>query len=119
MENFDKRTPQWDGMFFGLVLVVVGAVLLLQNTGLLHWRLTREFWREFWPLFLIGLGVLKLLKPRRHGPREGGGLVFLGTWFLLNQMHILRYQDSWPLLLVGMGVSIVWKALARPTPRVG
>jgi len=57
------------GLVFGLVLLVVGAALLLQNTGALD-----VDWNLLWPLLLIGVGVIvlaaALLGPRRE-PWQG------------------------------------------------
>lgn len=39
-------------LFWGLILIVVGALLLLNSLGILH----VSVWGLIWPLFLIGLG---------------------------------------------------------------
>jgi len=39
----------------GIILVVVGALILLNTLGFLHLR-----WRDVWPLILIGAGLLML-----------------------------------------------------------
>lgn len=45
----------------GLVLIILGVLLLLQNLGLFDWE---SLWR-FWPVVLIVAGVSMLL-PKRH-----------------------------------------------------
>jgi phage shock protein C len=49
------------GLWFGIILIVLGAYLLLQNTGVLkafHW----DVW--FWPAVLIAIGLLFLVRRR-------------------------------------------------------
>jgi len=45
----------------GIILVVVGALLLANNFDLLplHWL------RQWWPLILIAVGVMSLVRPDR------------------------------------------------------
>lgn len=50
-------------MFFGLVLVIIGAMLLMHEMGIIHW----SFWSYIWPILIVAVG-LKLIvgeKPRR------------------------------------------------------
>jgi hypothetical protein len=54
------------GLFWGSILVVVGALLLLQNLGIIPASIS--LWGVFWPLLLIGLGLRALwgvFGPRR------------------------------------------------------
>lgn len=49
------------GLWFGIILIVLGAYLLVQNTGVLnaiHW----DVW--FWPAVLIAVGLLILVRRR-------------------------------------------------------
>ena len=48
---------------FGILLVLLGALLLLQTTGVVSWTLWFELWR-FWPVFLIAGGVSIILGRR-------------------------------------------------------
>lgn len=50
------------GVFFPILLVLVGSVLLAEKFGMIE---IREIWR-YWPLALIALGVHMLLNPREH-----------------------------------------------------
>ena len=52
---------------FPVILILVGVVMLLTNLGILpvHWG------RQWWPLLLIAIGVLALLRPPRHRRRDG------------------------------------------------
>ena len=50
----------------GIILVVVGALLLANNFDLLplHWM------RQWWPLILIAVGLVSLVRPDRAGRRR-------------------------------------------------
>jgi LiaF transmembrane domain len=68
---------------WGLLLVAIGAMLLLNNTGALSW----EYWLHllyWWPILLIAIGVEKI--------------------FLRTKLQILSYIS--PLILVGTMVYI-------------
>jgi len=51
----------------GIILVIVGALLLANNFDLLplHWL------RQWWPLILIAVGLMSLLRPDRARRRSG------------------------------------------------
>jgi hypothetical protein len=45
----------------GIILVIVGALLLANNFGLLQFA----WLHQWWPVLLIALGVLTILRPQR------------------------------------------------------
>jgi uncharacterized membrane protein YfcA len=49
----------------GIILVIVGALLLAHNFGLLP----IELLRQWWPLILIVVGLVSILRPQ-HGRRR-------------------------------------------------
>jgi len=49
----------------GIILIVVGAVLLANNFGLLEWG----WLRQWWPAALIALGVSTVFRPQRGDRR--------------------------------------------------
>ena len=112
MTYHDRANPGWAGAVIGLMIVGLGVVLFVDQTGLLGWR---PSW-SLWPFLIIGIGLARFVTPRPDGRREGGWLIFVGVWLLLNEMRILRYRDSWPLFLVAIGVHTMWKAIARRNP---
>ena len=75
-----------------LMIAGLGLVLFLDQTGLFGWRMSSSLW----PFLIIGLGLARFSTPRPDGTREGGWLIFIGTWLLLNEMRVLRFRDSWP-----------------------
>lgn len=46
-------------MFFGLLLIVIGIVFLLENLGIV----TGDVWDVIWPLIIILFGVSVIAKP--------------------------------------------------------
>ncbi|MDQ6685827.1 MAG: DUF5668 domain-containing protein [Pseudomonadota bacterium] len=49
----------------GIILIIVGAVLLAANFGLLQWG----WLQQWWPVLLIVVGVWTILAPRRGDRR--------------------------------------------------
>jgi len=49
----------------GIILVIVGALLLANNFGLLP----LDWFRHWWPLILIAIGLMSILRPQ-HGRRR-------------------------------------------------
>ena len=100
-----RRSRNGVGLVIGMIIMALGVALLLDRTGIID----GFGWRAFWPTVLIGLGLTKLAFPREDGRRDGGWMLFIGVLLLLNQMRVLRFQESWPLFIVAVGVTIVWK----------
>lgn len=48
-------------MFFGLVLITIGIIFLLENMGVI----TGDAWKYIWPCLIILLGLSILIKPWR------------------------------------------------------
>ncbi len=102
----DKRA---EGLVGGLILMVLGAIFLLDRQGL--WDAGGL--RSWWPLIVIAIAVGKLLGG--DGGRRGNALwlLFVGVWLLVNTQHLfgLTWHDSWPILLIGFGVMLTGRAL--------
>ena len=103
--------------FIGLALVVVGALLLLDNTGLLglEWSLLGRFW----PVLLIIWGLWGLVS---------GGLrlriwpivvLLLGVGFQLSNLNRWQWDvgQLWPLLIVLAGLLLLSGYLGRGARR--
>lgn len=87
---------------WGLVLVGLGGLLLLERLDLILWE---RIWR-YWPLLLVGIGgVQVVLASSRGGRRVGLWLIGIGAWLLINFLEVfdLFFDTSWPLLLVIAG----------------
>ena len=100
-----RRQPSPEAVAAGASIMVIGLLLLLEQAGVLR----GVVWWSFWPLALIYCGLAKLLVRPNEGPREGGWLLFIGAWLLLNHLNVLAYQ-SWPLFVVALGINIIWNA---------
>lgn len=50
-------------MILGLILIIIGAVFLLQNSG----YVSESAWSTIWPAILIVIGLGSILKRRTHG----------------------------------------------------
>ena len=97
------------GLIFGTIIMLLGATLFLDRTGVID----AFDYTPFWPLVVITIGLVKLSHRQANGRRQGGWWVVFGLAMLLNEMHILRGRDAWPLFMVAFGISIVWKELVR------
>ncbi len=52
-------------MFFGIVLIIIGALLLLNEIGVIHW----SFWGYIWPVLIIAVGLRMIIgekRPKKH-----------------------------------------------------
>jgi len=50
-------------MFIGILLIIVGLILLLQNLGLI----TAALFATFWPIFVLAIGIKMIVKHGHHG----------------------------------------------------
>ena len=102
----------WDRMWWGTLLMLLGALFLAERFGWLPSWAGNFNW---WALIVIVLGMGSLVR-HRHTKDIGTGVLFvlLGTWFLLvsNEQFGLTWHNSWPLALVATGASTLAKALA-------
>lgn len=94
---------------FGLAVVGVGVLALLDNLHLFDIALLRTFW----PLGLVLWGLGRLAWPRQSGSglfgviAIGAGLVL--TAQNLGYMHF-HWRDWWPVLIIVVGLSILMRA---------
>jgi hypothetical protein len=92
----------------GIVFIVVGLILILDEAGLLF----LEGFSRWWALLMIGLGIVKMRQPEADGQKALGlGLVVVGTFFQLQT--ILAWGRAWPLLFVVLGGFLVWQGTQR------
>jgi len=48
-------------MFFGIVLVILGALLLLNELGIIDW----SFWGFLWPVLIVAVGVRMIVGEKK------------------------------------------------------
>lgn len=91
----------------GLIMIAVGLVFLLDRFDVL---VLRQVW-QYWPMILIVLGLVKLVRP--DGGRRSIFLLLLGIWLQISTLELygLGFSDSWPLLIIFIGASFVFDAI--------
>ena len=106
-----RFTPQ---LFVGIIVIVVGVLMTLDNLQVLD----AARYLRFWPTGLIALGLIKVWNSRDGMGGAFGGFIFvaIGTWLLLEQTALVRvsFWDMWPALLVFFGLFLVWQGLSGP-----
>ena len=88
--------------FFGLALIVLGAIFLLSEVG----GLSFSIW-QWWPLFPIAAGVVGV----SSGNWKGGLIVIaIFSAFLFNNLGFIRIDFSflWPIALIAAGALILF-----------
>jgi len=95
------------GLLPGVIMIVVGTLFLLQRFDVVP---VGRVW-QFWPLILIGFGLMNLVRPERGHPSIF--LLLLGIWLQISTLDLfgLDFRNSWPLLIVFVGVSFVFDSL--------
>jgi hypothetical protein len=110
--NEERRPVDTDALFWGLLLVGMGTLFLLDrlHIGDMHYLL-----RNFWPLFIVAIGLSKIFKRGRVW--SGLWLIAVGGWLEAVTLHLydLTYESSWPLLLIIIGAGMVLRAVFEGT----
>jgi predicted membrane protein len=111
----ETRMPNFGKLIFGLFVLAVGAVLTLGNIGVIR---TEDYLR-YWPVFVIVIGLAKLLQPG-GGKIFGAFLAIFGTLLLLRNLHYIGWSiwGLWPIILILLGLSIVWQAMTWRSTRI-
>ncbi len=97
---------------WGLLLVLIGAVLLLRETG----AITENV--RIWPIVLMVLAGWLLLDRLGFGGALGGGFVWpllllaVGGVFFLQDIDVINADVAlWPVVLIAIGLGIVLSAI--------
>ncbi|HEV7922927.1 MAG TPA: DUF5668 domain-containing protein [Thermoanaerobaculia bacterium] len=95
-----NRRIDANGLFWGLLLILVGTAFLADRYDLIDVH-------RYWPMFLIALGVSRILSNKQ--PWGGVWLVLVGLWCQAAVLHVLgmNFGSSWPLLLIALGATMV------------
>jgi lia operon protein LiaF len=108
-------------LFWGIVLVAMGAVFLLNQTGATSYNIG-DLFANFWPVFIILFGLQGLLIQRAGGFLWNVlviliGVVFLGRnldWFAWNLGDMFKLIG--PVILILFGINMIAKG-GRPNQR--
>lgn len=119
-DRFQEDRRHWrherraSGIFWGMVLILLGIVFFLSAQGWLPWG-------DWWQYFLIGLGLIFLAESlmRYSGntsmrPRFGrviAGLVLI----LIGLVFLMGIGNWWPLILIVVGLAIMVNVWLRKT----
>lgn len=104
----DAKRPQ-GRIFWGLVLMLVGAMFLLDQLGRLDFG---EIASRWWPAVFIIIGLSILIGNRF---RDAGGAIFFilfGAFFLLMRLRIFDHSIwhyFWPLAIIACGLWLMLK----------
>lgn len=121
-QQFPGARSATGGFVFGIVIVVAGILMLLDNFGILR---AHTLW-DYAPLILVAIGLARIIE---GGPTAGmlfGGILTTGgtLWFLHN-IDVLRIDPRfvWPVALIGVGIVFLvraveqqWWPVAQPPP---
>ena len=110
----NNETYRWRRqMMVGLLLVVLGVGLLLDQLGMLE---IERLW-HYWPLVLVVVGVNRMIGfPSARDFTGGLWMACIGGWLFLTLENKfgLTFRNSWPVFIIISGVSIVLEpVLAR------
>ena len=99
-------------ILFGLIVMLIGAMLLADRLDWAGFRLNVPLW----PWLLVLLGVARVGDRGSEGRslnRAGLWLMAVGAWGLVTEYRLLgvSYGRTWPLLVIIAGVFVIWRAV--------
>ena len=101
-------------IFWGLVLILVGGLFLLDRLGGLDFG---EMMSTYWPVILIILGFSILVSSGFRRSLGGFLVIIVGVIFLLSELGVLEagvWSVLWPILIIIVGFWL----LVRPAIRM-
>ncbi|WP_419874402.1 cell wall-active antibiotics response protein LiaF [Candidatus Pristimantibacillus sp. PTI5] len=113
--NFANR------LFTGLVIIAVGVLFLLRQTG----HVTFDFgdlFSTYWPVILIIVGIRGLLSSRTHGSGSswwGAVVLLIGCVFLGRNLELFAWSIGdivpyiWPVAVILVGINLIWRPKSK------
>jgi predicted membrane protein len=104
----------WARAFFGIIIVAVGSLLLLDTLDVLD---AGDIIGQWWPVAIIAGGILAFLTNPRHWVVPlilvgGGGVVLLRTTGVINTLEVFL-----PAVLIVIGLLVLFgRGLGNQTP---
>ena len=116
MGRYRSDEDRVGGVVWGIGLVLLGSVILLQYLGLMPFA----WWHNWWPLIVVALGIAQIVTrptPKRIG--DGVSTMLFGGWFFIaaNDVWGLSWRNSWPLALVAAGTGMVVRSIVAGSRR--
>jgi predicted membrane protein len=94
-------------LVLGVIVMVLGLALALDNFGLFQAR----YIFRLWPVVLIVIGLTRLQQSVRHGGRpEGYVLTLVGVGLILMNFGLLGFRQALAFLFLTVGGVIVFRA---------
>ncbi|NQZ76579.1 MAG: hypothetical protein HRT61_10800 [Ekhidna sp.] len=92
----------------GVILVIIGAVFLLDNLG---FDIEIPYYLFSWPAVFVILGIMNLLSGSIRA-----SLIFFGlaTVFYLHYYDVVRIGEIWPAVLILIGLSFILRRRSEP-----
>jgi predicted membrane protein len=107
----ERRASVTPGLVFGIVILALGVILLLDRQGIIQ---AGDIFPFFWPAVFLAAGLFKLVQSSCASGRVWGGiLTAAGILLLLDRLGYVRvsFHALWPLILIGIGLMLVWRTL--------
>lgn len=110
MEKFTNNysdSKRMKKVTFGIIIVVIGALLMASNFGYLPYHTRRIFFS--WEMLLIAIGLINIVS--RENKTMGFILIGVGSFFLLPDIFHFSFSFIklfWPVLLIGVGLSLIF-----------
>jgi hypothetical protein len=104
--NIENNYAARKQVMWGLVLIAVGLIFLLDRMDLVD---VRSLW-HYWPLLIVAAGINQTIGyPSAREFSNGLWTVFIGLWlFAVFEGFLgLTFRNSWPLFLLMWGLQMV------------
>ncbi len=103
----EDRKSMNSNFWISIALIGLGVIFLMDNLGFIYaWDVL-----DFWPVFLIAIGVVKLIGSNFKDIYSSSILIILGFVLLmitLNFLYWVDIWDLWPLVLIIVGGRIIY-----------
>jgi predicted membrane protein len=102
-------------IFWGLVLILVGVLFLLDRMGRLDFG---DLIGRWWPLILVAAGLWHLISNEFRDVVGGLFLIVIGAMFQLAKLEILgqsAWHYIWPALIIILGLWVLAGAFRQQT----
>ncbi|WP_141502771.1 cell wall-active antibiotics response protein LiaF [Paenibacillus luteus] len=113
--NFASR------LFTGLVIIAVGLLFLLRQTGHVTFDIG-DLFSTYWPVILIIVGIRGLLSNRSNGSGSswwGAVVLLIGFVFLGRNLELFSWSIGdivpyiWPVAVILIGINLIWKPKSK------
>ena len=111
--SHETRRSDPGRIFWGLALILVGALVLLKRFDFWDLGYLLSTW---WPAILILIGVSILIGNRFRRPVAGLILIMIGAMFLaweLGYLEVDVWHKVWPAALILLGLWIIFRPSRR------